>query len=169
MNEKIKILLQDRTNKFILAALGISALFLIFVGTTSQATDKNPQEHEEAYSADTVIPKGFVLVPIEIQNIDSLAALIGSYGVIDLFTTPHPGQKSGLRVGRRLKLLRAPLNPQQFAVLVPENEASLILQASGPFLAVIQNPADHGQSEYYDHKARSEKVESVEYFKGGHK
>lgn len=169
MNEKIKVLLQDRTNKIILIALVISLFFVLLSSNSSKATDHgNSSEHESAESADTVIPNGYVLVPIEIQNIESLASLIGSFGVIDLFTTAHPGQKSGLRVGRRLKLLRAPLNPQQFAVLVPENEASLILQASGPFFAVIQNPADRRQSEIISDKSNLKKPESVEYFKGGH-
>jgi len=169
MSEKIKIIFQDRTNRYILIALVLSSLVMVFSGRLSQAENSRSSAAEEPYSADTIIPAGFVLVPIEIQNIDSLASIIGQFGVIDLFTTPHPGQKSGVRVGRRLKLLRAPLNPQQFAVLVPENEAAPILQASGPYFAVIQNPASKEPSEYFKNKQALDRTQQVEYFKGNHK
>ena len=106
-------------------------------------------------SADTYIPEGFVLVPIEIQNSESLSSLIGDFAVVDLFKGPH-----SQRVGRRLKMLRAPLNPQQFAVLVPEAEVSTLLQTAGPFWVAIQNPAMTKESEIANHSKKSR----IEYF-----
>jgi hypothetical protein len=47
-------------------------------------------------------------------------------------------------VARRLKILRAPLNPSHFAVLAPENQAPEIVRHEGPFFAVIQNPKESG-------------------------
>ncbi|MNL69084.1 hypothetical protein D3C87_1938990 [compost metagenome] len=48
-------------------------------------------------------------------------------------------------MGSKLKLLRAPLNPQQYAVLVKDAESSRLLSYSGPYLAVVQNPDAKGQ------------------------
>jgi hypothetical protein len=97
-----------------------------------------------------------VLVPIELQNSESLASLIGSYAVVDLFRGPN-----SQRVGKRLKLLRAPMNPQQFAVLVPEGEVSTLLQTPGPFWAAIQNPQQNRTSEIASRRKKSR----IEYFK----
>lgn len=92
-------------------------------------------------SVDTFIPVGFTLVPIEIANAESLASLVGEQGgVVDLYLASTEKQKGGLKVGSRLKILRAPLNPQQYAVLVKDNEGSKLLGYAGPFIAVVQNP-----------------------------
>lgn len=99
----------------------------------------------ETKSADTFIPRGFVLVPIEIVNAESLSSLVGDVGgVVDLYLASTEKQKGGLKVGSRLKLLRAPLNPQQYAVLVRDAESVRLLQHPGPFVAVVQNPDAQG-------------------------
>lgn len=96
-------------------------------------------------SADTFIPRGFVLVPLEIANAESLASLVGDLGgVVDLYLANNGDQKGGLKVGTKLKILRAPLNPQQYAVLVKEHESSQLLSHAGPFIAVVQNPNEKG-------------------------
>ncbi|UXR64347.1 hypothetical protein EZJ49_14860 [Bdellovibrio bacteriovorus] len=96
-------------------------------------------------SVDTYIPRGFVLVPLEISNAESLASLVGDMGgVVDLYLASNDRQKGGLKVGSKLKLLRAPLNPEQYAVLVKDTESSRLLGFNGPFLAVVQNPDEKG-------------------------
>lgn len=96
-------------------------------------------------SVDTYIPRGFVLVPLEISNAESLASLVGDMGgVVDLYLASNDRQKGGLKVGSKLKLLRAPLNPEQYAVLVKDTESSRLLSFTGPFLAVVQNPDEKG-------------------------
>ena len=91
-------------------------------------------------SIDTFVPVGFVLIPLEIQNSSALSGLIGELGgVIDLYTAAGEGQKS-LKVASKIKLVRAPLNADQFAVLVREQNSHLILRHPGPFVALIQNP-----------------------------
>ena len=159
MKEKIKFLLNDKSDRLILASI----LFLVLFFTLSGLFYQKEEKENSNFSTDTVIPSGYVLVPIEVQNIDSLSSLVGSYGVVDLFTTNQFKQKSGQRVGRRLKLLRAPLNPQSFAVLVPENEATTILSATGPFFAVVQNPDNKIEQEF----TKKKYAPQVEYFRGG--
>lgn len=99
----------------------------------------------ESKSVDTFIPRGFVLVPLEIANAESLTSLVGDLGgVVDLYLATNGTQKGGLKVGTKLKLLRAPLNPQQYAVLVRETESPRLLSYAGPFIAVVQNPEEKG-------------------------
>lgn len=119
--------------------LGIIALSQSCSSNEPEATQ--PPSESERFSADTYIPSGMVLVPIEISNAESLEGLIGDVGgVVDLFTTNQEGNRKSFKVGERLKLLKAPLNPRQFAVLVDEESSGQILQHQGPFFAIIQNP-----------------------------
>lgn len=92
-------------------------------------------------SVDTFIPAGYVLVPIELVNGESLSTLVGDMGgVVDLYLSSNEDKRKSIKVGSKLKLLRAPLNPQQYAVLVKDAESSRLLSYSGPYLAVVQNP-----------------------------
>ncbi len=96
-------------------------------------------------SVDTFIPAGHVLVPIQIANAESLTSLVGDVGgVVDLYLATTELQKGGLKVATKLKLLRAPLNPEQYAVLVRDDESSRLLAYTGPFVAVVQNPDAKG-------------------------
>lgn len=124
-----------------------------------QESDPSPRSEVSHESVDTFIPKGFVLIPIELQNADSLSSIIGEMGgVVDLYTIRTETHKGGLKIGARLKLLKAPLNPQQYAVLVPEQQSHKVLAFAGPFMAVIQNPEEKG-SEITSHQNRSPKVQ----------
>lgn len=158
MNKGFKIYIknwfEDPRNRTLAIALATMMVIIISVQMTSSVA---PPPEEEV-SADTYIPDGYVLVPIEIQNVDSLSSLIGNYAVVDLFRGPR-----SQKVGKRLKLLRAPLNPQQFAVLVPEGEVSTLLQTPGPFWAAIQNPQQSKASEISKSKKKKSRVE---YFEG---
>jgi hypothetical protein len=95
----------------------------------------------EAASVDTLIPAGFILIPIEVQNYESLDSLLGQYGVVDLFR--GEGGK-GTLVARNIKILRAPQNPAHFAVLAPENEATRILSQQGSFYVALKRPNEVG-------------------------
>ncbi len=87
-------------------------------------------------SVDTFIPSGFVLVPIEVQNLASLDSIVGQFGVVDLYTE---NEKNPLATG--LKLIRSPRDPSQFAVMVPERFSKEVVKySSKPFMVVVQNP-----------------------------
>ncbi|MGZ3770516.1 MAG: hypothetical protein ACXVCP_10305 [Bdellovibrio sp.] len=129
------------------------AISFVFLGVVSFIATKDKNETPEAKqntttetrSVDTFIPRGFVLVPIEIANAESLNSLVGDIGgVVDLYLATNDKQKGGLKVGSKLKLVRAPLNPQQYAVLVSDSESPHLLSFPGPFIAVIQNPDEKG-------------------------
>lgn len=137
--------------------IAMTVMLGIVVIVQSTQSQKSAGEEDSGESADTYIPDGFVLVPIELQNAESLSSLIGSYALVDLFRGPN-----SQRVGKRLKLLRAPLNPNQFAVLVPEGEVAAVLAQQGPLWAAIQNPQQRKSTEISSRQKKSR----IEYFKG---
>ncbi len=113
-------------------------VFIAFSMIYSWSKPQEKYQSTEKIYADTFIPKGFVLVPIELANFDSVSALIDQFGVIDLYAGA-PQIAGSVKISSRIKILRAPLNPQLFAVLVPEKDSSSIMKRTGPFWAVVQN------------------------------
>lgn len=87
---------------------------------------------------DTQIPKGFVLVPIDVQNYASLDSVFGRFGIVDLFTASESGAAQR-PVARNVRLLRAPYNPAHFAVLVPESKSEEILAHGGSYVVTVKN------------------------------
>lgn len=92
-------------------------------------------------NVDTLIPAGFVIIPIDVQNYESLDSLLGKYGVGDLFKGDG---KNGRLVARNIRILRAPKNPSHFAVLAPEGEAASILSTQGNFYVALKGPHQSG-------------------------
>lgn len=130
---------QINSRPWILApiALGLSLLLTYF-------TQSNSKEAPPTAAIDTFIPAGFVLVPISVQNFASLDSVIGNFGFVDLYAVKENGQRQATPLGRNIKLLRAPKNPNQFAVLVPEAAAPEIVKHSESFYVVIQNTKTRG-------------------------
>lgn len=131
---------------FYFAIFAILAILWARGGSSSEAHRDLPLPSDSReLSADTVIPPGYVLVPIDIQNEAALNGIIGGYGVVDLFASgPQNRNSTSSPVARRVKIMRAPLNPRQFAVLVSETQSSLIARYNSPFIVVIQNPKTQG-------------------------
>ena len=141
---------------------GAGFLIIIALCWFSQARSHDPQartqnpDSEMIDSPDTVIPKGFVLVPLDLQNADSLGSMMDQFAIVDLYMGSAPGAHessfgarlgSSRKVGSHLRLIRAPLNPKTFAVLVPEAQAPHLVSASGSLFAVIQNSKLKGQGQ----------------------
>ena len=120
---------------FILAFVGLVIVSLFFRKTNDSSVTIEPQAKIQA---DTIIPKGYVLLPIYLENIASITGVIEHFGIIDLYAGHSLGGKSK-KIATRIKILRAPLNPNEFAVLVPEALSEKIMTETGPFWGVIQN------------------------------
>lgn len=148
---------KDPKNRVFIGAFA-TMLIIILLAQLLSRSDLPPAEALPE-SADTYIPAGYVLVPIELQNADALSSLVGSFALVDLFTG-SPGQRNQ-RVGKKLKLLRAPLNPQQFAVLVPEQDVSQLLSSAGSYWAVLQNPNEKAAT-----SITKKSPHRIEYFEG---
>ena len=129
-----------------------------------------PTAKEAPVTADTIIPKGYVLVPLEIANIQTVASLIDQFGVIDLYAG-SARQESSFQIANKIKVMRAPLNPNQYAVLVTEDMSREIMKYKGPFWAVVQNrgvasPVIEQKPILSVKKTISPRVVEVEYYQG---
>lgn len=119
-------------------------IIMIALYILSNFPTSDVENSTRAKSADTYIPAGYVLVPIEIVNREALQSILGSYGVVDLYIPGSEKIRSGKKVASRVKILRAPLNPEEFAVLVKENEASQLIPHEDGYFVVVQNPNQTG-------------------------
>lgn len=156
MWKKMKI---SHQNKLLIVSFTVFIVFSLIYSWTKPK--EIVQENEKLY-ADTFIPKGFVLIPIELANFDSVSALIDQFGVIDLYAG-SPQNSGSVKIASRIKMLRAPQNSQLFAVLVPESESTSIMKNAGPFWAVVQN---RQSAELKDSK-HTRPIVKIEYQQGG--
>lgn len=101
-------------------------------------------EAESVEEAATYIPDGYVLVPIEVANYESLDSILGRFGIVDLFVGSEDPRIKPRKLAEHVKILRAPLNPSHFAVLVPDYESQKIVAYSGALTVVVQNPKKSG-------------------------
>lgn len=131
--------------KLLAAGFIIFGAIAFFNNTKKSVAPPAAPEELAPESVDTFIPQGLVLIPLELSNGESLGSIIGTMGgVVDLYLSSQEGRKGGFLVASRVKLVRAPRNPDQFAVLVKEAEGQKILKQNGPFIAVVQNPEVRG-------------------------
>jgi hypothetical protein len=128
---------------WLLIATGLGVIaFVLDQPNAEEDQERHRPTHEgdEPLAADTFIPEGFVLVPVEILNYESLDSILGRFGVVDLFAPgPEPGSVSR-QVASRVRILRAPRNPNHFAILAPLEESANLVRHGGGLIAVVQNP-----------------------------
>lgn len=129
--------------KVLLSAAMLSAI-PILAAFMMQKSERPETIAEKAAAVDTLIPKGYVLVPIEVQNYEALDSILGRFGVVDLFQAgSEQGQNQGL-VARNVRILRAPQNPTHFAILIREEEVARVLKQGGLFTVVVKRPSPGG-------------------------
>jgi len=115
------------------------ALTLIVIFTVIS----NSRAQETVNTADTTpsfleqLPEGFVVAPIEPTNSEPLDSIFDDHGYADLYRANVNGEK-GKRIARGLALIRAPRNPRQFAVIVPESQTDLLPELSQPVVVILR-------------------------------
>lgn len=127
------------SKKALVACFVVSGVLCLMWNPGERAHEIKPDP-----SVDTYIPEGYVLVPIEVQNYEALDSILGSHGFVDLFVPSATDKEKGRKVASRVKIMRAPLNPSQFAVLVRENESEQLVRSQFPFFVVVQNSKQSG-------------------------
>ncbi len=127
---------QLKNNRHLLIAFG----FIVLVATLSidSKNQNEKQSNQQNTEIDTIIPKGYVLVPIELENQSAISSVIQSHGLIDLYLG-QPGTDISKKIATKIKLIRAPYNPNMFAALVKEDFSGFLMRQSGKLYAVIQN------------------------------
>lgn len=123
------------------ALLSLIPLLAIWLWPASAPVENAHQRHAEV---DTFIPKGFVLVPIEVRNYEALDSVLGKFALVDLYQGGTPEAPRQRLVGRNVRLLRAPQNPSHFAVLVQEEGAADLLANGAEFTVIIKRPSGGG-------------------------
>lgn len=145
---------QNRVISVIFLALGCISLVM-------QIPSKPQTLHSEETpeSADTYIPEGMVLIPIEIQNKEALSSIMSQFGIIDLYLPSFGENIKSRKIATGVKIMRAPLNPEVYAVLVREDQASNITEFAGPFIATIQSP--HKKQTQFTKRKSQQKIEII--------
>jgi hypothetical protein len=123
---------------WVVAALLCGFMAFYFDTGSTKVANADPADAMDAPA--TLIPAGYVLVPIEVANFESLDSILGKFGIVDLYISSDDPKKRAHKVGEKLKILRAPLNPSRFAVLVRDEDSSKLVSYSGAFTVVVQNP-----------------------------
>lgn len=124
----------------VMAAFGLASVACLvqwWAGGSSSAAANS----QAAQTLETLIPQGFQLIPIEVANLESLDSVFGQYGYVDLYAAGVRSTSPAKRIVQAVKLLRAPLNPRQFAVLVRSELAADIVRHGPSYFVVVQNLA----------------------------
>lgn len=128
--------LTSQNKILIISFVVLLVLWLILTVKNNSATEESSSEKPKTFYADTLIPKGFVLIPIDLANVEAVAGLIDQFGIVDLYSGT---ENNSVLVANRVKILRAPLNQNKYAVMVTEASSHELIKIKGPFLAVVQN------------------------------
>ena len=138
-------------------------LFFIFVYIyTTLGNSSAPTAQEKMLTVDTLIPNGYALVPIELENIAAIASVIEGYGVVDIYVGKSNARTSK-KIFQKVKILRAPNNPHSYALLLPDHLSSVLLQYEGPFFAVIQNKSESSANPSVIEAVQTKKTVKIEY------
>lgn len=103
----------------------------------------NPKEKllNNEITAHTFIPKNHVLIPIKLANKDSISAIMEEFSYVDLYIAQKIDEifKKGRKIMQNVLLLRAPLDPQQFGIIVPELFSDQILKVGLIYFAILHS------------------------------
>ncbi|MCB0348109.1 MAG: hypothetical protein KDD37_04700 [Bdellovibrionales bacterium] len=130
---------KHKKNITIVGILLLSSIMIHFLQNDPVIEDGNSR------SADvdlvTIIPKNHTLIPIEVKNSESLDSIFGNYGYVNLYVEKNHKQQL---VGKNIKLIRAPKNPSQFAVLVKDEQTKYIAAYDTEFFVSISGEKNSG-------------------------
>ena len=141
-------------------------VFFVFVYVYTTLDERGAKPQEKLLTVDTLIPNGYALVPIELENISAIASVIEDFGVIDIYLGKN-NARNAKKLFQKVKILRAPNNPNAYAVLLPDHLSSELLKHEGPFFAVIQNKAEAAENPSVHEQSRSTKATVKIEYNGG--
>ena len=140
----------NKYKKPLFVFLGISFISIILLWMQQKPVKKE----EVAVNISENIPEGFVMVPIDLENHESLSEVIHSHGVVDLY---QKSSRQSLKAAQAVRVIR--LKPSRFAALIPEERTSSFLSSSLEFYAVVQNINKQGSIIYDKRRKRSIVIE----------
>lgn len=138
-------------------------VFFVFVYVYTTLDERSEKSPEKLLTVDTLIPDGYALVPVELENISAIASLIEGYGVVDIYLGKNNSRNSK-KLFQKVKILRAPNNPNAYSLLLPDHLSSELLKYDGPFFAVIQNKNEASDNPaVHESTAVNKKAVKIEY------
>lgn len=140
----------------------LSLAVIVVIKTIWFKPNQDVKTVQETIQVDTLIPLGHVLIPIQIQNFEAASALLGGAGIVDLWSFDPVTHRKSKKVASRLKMIRAPLNPQMYAVLVPETESEKILMHGDTFLITVQSDRSNSPEVLSEKKISRQTIETYE-------
>jgi hypothetical protein len=63
---------------------------------------------------------------------------MGAFAIVDLYSPKSALEPKGKKLVSGVRLIRAPLNPEKLAALVPEEMTLALMDSQGPLFAAIQ-------------------------------
>ncbi|MDZ4676103.1 MAG: hypothetical protein SGI74_01230 [Oligoflexia bacterium] len=150
MREKLQKLINDKFTKehyILLGTLILTVLMSLWIGQKPVA-----QAEQETTEVSVLIPKGFLMIPLQLANGDSIASLIHRNAVIDVFKA---GQKIAL--AQNLRVLKLPQEDGAlFGALVPSDIAGTLQEIfSSPKLRGAIRTLNSGVTKFSIPKPRS--------------
>ena len=118
------------------------AFVLILIVQVFHFMNLDKKEDPTHQSIAELVPKGFVLIPVEISNGKDIIPIIGPYGVVDLYAYSKNKDVPDIKVGMYIKVIAPDSEESSFMALIPEKEVNKLFEHSPPFYAVIQNPKE---------------------------
>jgi len=110
---------------------------------------------ETPVSLDQMVPKGFVLVPLEISNGEDIFPFIGVYAVVDLYLDSKRRALPEKQVASQVRIFPPQSEEGLWTALIPENEVLYLFEYASAFYAVIQNPKKKDSKIYKKQKKTS--------------
>ena len=118
-------------------SLFLGLIFISFVYTFFYFFQKEKSEEgNSVVQISDMIPAHFVMVPVELENHETISDLIPSHGIVDLYQTV-PGSSIPHRTAQAVQMIRT--SSDQFNILIPEDRVAPFVQSQTLFYAVVQN------------------------------
>ena len=141
INEILKSEFYLKNKVIILASIFLILIVIVRILVTSNSENAAHETNLDSENFSTFIPKGFSLVPIDVENYKSLDSVLGQFGTVDVFTkNTTKNSQTLIKLASNVKAFRSQAEPSNIGLLVPSEAVTLILsQREGIFLALSSN------------------------------
>lgn len=120
-------------------------MVLCYIGSFSTPESKPKSAFKtELLKYDSLIPKGYSLIPLDLANSESLDSLLGNQAVVDLYARENGDSGKTKLIAKRVRIIRSPKNPNVFAALCKREMTPKIYKYPGPFYISLLNPDSSG-------------------------
>lgn len=144
---------------------GTILFILSFLATEYKKNNIKPsgdtaKTHEQ--NLNEMIPKGYMIYPIDVINASSLHAMMGSFAYVNLYA-PRKRQKGTKLIGKNLKIIRSPKDPEQFALVIKESDYINQLEPQNKYYVTIKNPKLNEKENLIRDENHSDRRISISY------